>query len=168
MRWLVALLVAAALVVVGIQVFGDAFHTPPAFCPDDVDDDAPHDDSELDAAPPDGVVLYAVDEDGMDDQTSQITTRFPSDFPYRPALVCQYRTMYDEQVSSCPTTGGGEIPMVRTRYDYKVYSIPGKELLGVFDLPGTTLCDGGIVTESEIPTEPDYSAVVENLAPLLH
>jgi hypothetical protein len=57
--------------------------------------------------------------------------------------------------------------MVRTRYDYKVYAIPGKQLLGVFDLPGTTLCGFGIVTRSEVPTEPDYSAIVGRLAPLL-
>jgi hypothetical protein len=167
MRWLVALFIAAAVVVVGVQVFGEAFHTPPAFCPDDVGDDDPHDGSVLDTRPPDGVVLYTVGEDGMDDQTSQIAGRFPSGFPYRPALVCQYRTMYDEQIFACPTAGGGEIPMVRTRYDYKVYAIPGKELLGVFDLPGTPLCDGGIVTRSEIPTEPDHSAIVDRLAPLL-
>jgi hypothetical protein len=92
-----------------------------------VDDDGPHSGSELDARPPDGVVLYEVGEDGMDDQ----------------------------------------IAMVRTRYDYKVYAIPGKQLLGEFDLPGTTLCDFGIVTRSEIPTEPGYSAIVERLAPLL-
>ncbi|WP_020673891.1 hypothetical protein [Amycolatopsis nigrescens] len=166
MRWLIAVLVAAAVVVIGLQVFDDVFHTPAAFCPDDVDGDDPHGRSELDAHPPDGVLLYGVGEDGMDDQTSQIATRFPSDFPYRPALVCEYLTMSDEQISACPTSGGETIPVVRTRYDYKVYAIPGKELLGVFDLPGTPLC-GGIVTQPEIPAEPDYSAVVERLAPLL-
>ncbi|GAA4419235.1 hypothetical protein ACFQV2_25685 [Actinokineospora soli] len=167
MRWLIALLVGAVVVVVGFQVVGDAFRTPPAFCPDDVDDDDPHGSSALDEQPPDGVVLYQVGEDGMEDRTSLLTTRFPAGFPYRPALVCEYRTTYDERISACPTSGGGEIPVVRTRYDYKVYAIPDKRLLGVFDLPGTPLCGGGITTRSELPTESDYTAIVERLGRLL-
>ncbi|MUL41077.1 hypothetical protein FZ103_07760 [Streptomonospora sp. PA3] len=166
MRWLAGVLAAAAVVVVGVQLFGDAFHTPPAFCPDDADG-APHDDSRLDSRPPEGPVLYAVGEDGMWNMTSSLDGRLPADFPYRPALICQYRTMTDEQISVCPTSGGGEIPVVRTRYHYKVYGIPGKDLRGAFDLPGIPLCEGGITTRSEIPAEPDYTAIAERTAPLL-
>jgi hypothetical protein len=162
MRWLVALLVTAVVVVVGVEVFGDAFHTPRAFCPDDVADDDPHDSSELDAHPPAGVVVYSVGDEGMDDVSGQLASLFPADFPYRPALVCQYRTTSDEQLAEC-----GPFPMVRTRYDYKVYAVPGKELLGVFDLPGTPRCPAGISTGPTVPTEPDYPGVVEHLAPLL-
>lgn len=162
MRWLVALFVTAVVVVVGVEVFGDAFHTPRAFCPDNVDDDDPHSSSELDGRPPEGVVMYSVDDDDMDDMSSQLAGLFPSDFPYRPALVCQYRTKSDEQIGEC-----GSFPLVRTRYDYKAYAVPGKELLGVFDLPGVPRCPSGISTGPTLPTQPDYHGIVERLAPLL-
>ncbi|GAA4947907.1 hypothetical protein GCM10023224_34670 [Streptomonospora halophila] len=167
MRWLGGLLAAAVVAAVGVHFLGDAFHTPPAFCPDDVGDDEPHSSSDLDSRPPEGPVLYAVGEDGMHDMTSNFDSHLPPDFPYRPALICEYRTMSDEQIYVCFTSGGGEIPMVRTRYDYKVYGIPGKNPLGTFHSPGISLCDGGITTGSEIPTEPDYATVAERTAPLL-
>lgn len=174
MRWfvavLVALLVAGVAVVVGVRVFGeaDASRTPPAFCPADVDENDPQGESELDSRRSDDLLLYLVDEDGMKDMSSQLNGKFPEDFPYRPALVCEYRTMYDDQLSECPTSGGGSIPMMRTSYDYKVYDLPGKELLGVFDAPGVALCDDyGIVTDSKIPAGPDYPTVLKRLAPLL-
>ena len=166
-----AVALAALLVYVVPPLVDDIFHSPPAFCPDDGDDDRPHWRSSLNPGQHDGtLLLYAVDDDGMTDMSSQLNGLVPSDFPSRKALICQYGTMTDKRIGSCPTIGSeseGSIPIVRTRYHYKVYALSDKTFLGSFALDGIPRCFVGITTRSALPAEPDYPKIVERVAPLL-
>jgi hypothetical protein len=183
-------LVAGVVIVVAVLVSGcETSRTLPSslpsFCPLAPLNAAPQPGSDLEGntEPRTGPGPYKVavfaDEGGLGDLEDELKAKKPSWTPENrkvQVVVCQYQTPSDERLTMpcdgyrSDTGQPVSVAVNVARYDYKVYDASTKELLGQFDLRGTSRdCpDRAVAVEGAQPSvvaRPDYDEVIGDLLP---